>query len=367
MDKTRWIFFVIMAWFITSCDPIITTFDDIESAVLYRARNTTSAPANNSTLQVMTWNIRFGIGRLPFFGDSCGDRSIFTENEVMTTLDSIVAKINSLDPDIVLFQEIDIESKRTAYIDQVQWILDHTNLNYGAFASMWKSQVIPSDGIGRIDAGNAVLSKWKIERADRIQLPLRGDQDGLTQLFYLRRNILKAKITTPNQDSFYAVVTHSTAFATDNTKQKHIDSFIDELEKLDNSNSFFIAGGDLNSIPPGALLYDFCETDQCAGDTEVHVNLDGGPHREGSYFNNFDNEPNLLEPLYSSYTPAIPLDIAIAGSIHTTHSTDSSFPWDRKLDYIFTNLNVVENSGTTHQDTRLLSDHAPVTCQVTIP
>jgi endonuclease/exonuclease/phosphatase family metal-dependent hydrolase len=74
----------------------------------------------------------------------------------------------------------------------------------------------------------------------------------------------------------------------------------------------------------------------------------------------------LLEPLYNAYTPAIPHQDAVTSS-HMTHSTDGSAQWDRKLDYIFTNLSVVENSGHTHQNTLMLSDHAPVTATVVLP
>lgn len=351
---------------INSCDPLVTAFEDSEAAVLYVSKNPdTDVALQNSILKIMTWNIRFGIGRLPFFGDSCGDRSVFTENEVMDALENIAAKINELDPDILFLQEADRESKRTAYIDEVQWILDHTQLNYGAFASMWQAQVIPSDGIGRIDAGNAVLSKWKIEEAERIQLPLRGDQDALVKYFYLRRNILKTKIAIPGQEGFYAVNIHATAFATDDTKQKHIDKFYEVLEEIENNGYQFVSGGDLNSIPPGAPTYDFCELDQCAGES-FHGDADGGPHKEGSYFNNFENERMLLTPLYNNFNSAIPLYLAITDE-HNTHSTDSAEPWNRKLDYIFTNLNVEENSGQTHHNTIMLSDHAPVTCIVELP
>ena len=358
-------FLYILALFLFSCDPLVTTFDDVEEADLYEATNSTTAPVPGTTIKIMTWNIRFGIGRLPFFGDSCGERSIFTESEVMDALDSIANKINELDPDIIVMQEVDRESKRTAYIDQVQWLLDNTDLNYGAYASMWKAQTIPSDGIGRIDAGNAVLSKWDIELAVRIQLPLRGDQDDLTRLFYLRRNVLKTKIAIPGQDDFYVVNTHSTAFATDDTKQKHIDTFVETLDDIDVAGYSFISGGDLNSIPPGAEVYDFCLTDICPGN-EYHTDTDGGPHREGSYFNNFDEERTLLEDLYNAFNPAIPLYEAVTNR-HFTHSTASEYPWDRKLDYLFTNLAVVENSGQTHQNTIMLSDHAPVTARVTLP
>ena len=59
---------------------------------------------------------------------------------------------------------------------------------------MWEADLIPSDGIGRINTGNAILSKYELSDAERIQLRLRTDQDDLIQYFYLRRNILKARI-----------------------------------------------------------------------------------------------------------------------------------------------------------------------------
>jgi endonuclease/exonuclease/phosphatase family metal-dependent hydrolase len=348
-----------------SCEPLVTTFDDVEDAFLYEAKTYTTIPNPDNALIILSWNIRFGIGRLPFFGDSCGDRTVMTEKEVLDALERIAAEIDAIDPDIILFQEVDRESKRTQYIDQVQWLLDHTDMNYAAYASMWKAQTIPSDGIGRIDAGNVVMSRHEIKSAERIQLPLRTDQDPLTKMFYLRRNILKAKIAIPDQDNFYAVAVHATAFATDDTKQKHIDKFKDVLDEMDEAGDVFVAGGDLNSVPPGGGI-DYCYEDACADDV-FHIDVDGGPHLEGSYFENFLNEPMLLESLYDTYNTAIDLSIAV-GEGHNTHSTSVNRFWDRKLDYIFTNKNVVSGSGTTHQgqlqETIHLSDHAPVSCAI---
>ena len=113
----------------------------------------------------MTWNIRFGIARLDFFGDACGNKAIFSKGEVMVGLEGIAKKINETDVDIVLMQEVDIQSKRTSYLDQVQWLLNNTGMNYGAYASKIKTQIIPAEGYGRFDAGNLILSKWKLEDA----------------------------------------------------------------------------------------------------------------------------------------------------------------------------------------------------------
>ena len=72
-------------------------------------------------------------------------------------------------------------------------LLDNTS-GFGAYASMYKTDFAPSDGLGMVDGGNVVLSKYKLEDAQRIPLALRTDQGSLEQYFYLRRNILKVKI-----------------------------------------------------------------------------------------------------------------------------------------------------------------------------
>ena len=60
-----------------------------------------------------------------------------------------------------------------------------------------------------------------------------------------------------------------------------------------------VTGGDLNSVPPGADITDFCMDDICS-DESFHTDADGGPHREGRYFNNFVGEPDLEQPFYQS-------------------------------------------------------------------
>ncbi|MBC8346544.1 MAG: endonuclease/exonuclease/phosphatase family protein [Candidatus Marinimicrobia bacterium] len=343
----------------TSCDPIVHEFNDIEDAVMYRANIIKDVSAQD-TIKVMTWNIRFGVARLRFFGDGCGDRVIMTNSEVVEGLEGIAEKIKQENPDILFIQEADVQSKKTGYIDQAQWLLDHTDFNYGAYGSMWESQIILADGLGRVNTGNLILSKWKLENAERYQLPLRGDQDALTQFFYLRRNVIKAKVAMPGK-SFFVVNTHLTAFATDDTKQKHIDGFKSILDGISAEGAYFIAGGDLNEIPPNASKMDYCLDDQCEGES-FHS---GGEteHKEGSYF---EPEITWLSSLFNNYTPAIPLDVYGAHEMgHFTHSPDNKLQLDRKLDYLWTNT--LWLNGMTHQEATNLSDHIPVSALWVIP
>ena len=367
MEKINRVVYLGIVWITISCEPMVTTFNNVEGAVLYKAQNTITSPSPDSSgIRVMTWNIRFGIGRLPFFGDSCGDRSVFTEQEVLNALELIATKIDEAKPDILLLQEVDRESKRTAYIDQVQWLLDRTEMNYAAYASMWQAQVIPSDGIGRIDVGNVVMSKWDFTFAERIKLPLRTDQNAITQLFYLRRNILKTSIEISGYDDIYAVNTHTTAFATDETKRKHIEKFEQTLDEINQAGKPFIAGGDLNSLSPWANKRDFCDEDKCIGDL-CDGDYENNNVYQGSYFLRLDNEETLLRSLYKNYNSAIDsTELILNESQHFTHSTSGETFWDRKLDYIFTNRPIESDTLNPHQNALQLSDHAPVSCMIVI-
>jgi len=320
----------------------------------------------------MTWNIRFGAARIQWFGDACGDRVLLTEGEVTTALENLAAKINQIDPDILILQEIDVGSKRSAYVDQVQWLLDHTDLNYGAYASYWQVQFIPSEGLGRMDAGNAILSRWDFSETERIPLPLRGDQSALTQYFYLRRNIVKVKLNHPNFDNFWVINIHAAAFSTDSTKNYHINSFKDELDFLDQTGALFVAGGDLNELPPESDSTDYCDEDKCSGES-FHFPGDDPFHKEGSYYG---LETDWMKSLYDSdrYEPAVSLeDYLLDNSRYytwfTQDFTHSSNPDDlggRKIDYLFTNLTWIEGSDSTHQDLTQLSDHVPVTAKLVV-
>ncbi len=341
------------------CEPLVTTFDDIEDVVYYTASNITAADAADS-LKVVTWNIKFGAGGLDFWFDCYGERALMTEQEVLENLDRVADHIRELNPDVLLLNEVDISSRRSVYIDQMQYLLDATELNYGVYASLWKSQFIPSGGIGRIDMGNAIMSKYVLSDGQRIALTQRTDQDALTKYFYLRRNIVTARVEAGTSVELYTAVVHTAAFSKDGSKRKHIDRFIQMLDDFHADSALFIAGGDLNTIPPNAVQKDDFDDSICTDE-----DFQGDDYME---------ETGWLIPLYHDYWPAIDtLTYAAAESAYFTHTTDSNGPFNRKIDYLFTNVGGgwVPGSANVHIQTMgtgraRLSDHASVSAVVVV-
>ncbi|HOY30648.1 MAG TPA: endonuclease/exonuclease/phosphatase family protein [Bacteroidales bacterium] len=354
------------ALLLVSCKPMATQYKEDEDldAEYYEASDKTPAPAPDSAVRAMTWNIRFGIGRSEWFGDACGNITVYSQEDVLPHLNAVVAKINEMKPDILMLQEVDINSKRTSYINELQYILDNTYFNYAAYVPEWRSQYIPSDGLGRMDMGLAILSPWPINNARRIQLSLRGDQSSIEVYFYLRSCMITATIQIPGFKELAVVNIHASAFATDDTKHKHYQEFKAKLDELNSAGQYFLAGGDLNTLPPGSTKTDYCFEDMCPGES-FHNEGDDPMHKAGS---DYTNEQTWLWPVYGAYKCALPLSVYLANQpAHFTHTTRPAETWDRTLDYLFTNLDWIEGSTITHQDAFYESDHCPVSSLLILP
>ena len=185
--------------------------------------------------------------------------------------------------------------------------------------------------------------------------------------------MVKAKVEIPGWDDLYAVDIHAVSFSQDDTKQKHIVKYKELLDQLHNAESSFITGGDLNAIPPGASKYDYCIFDQCHHDAYTwHIETDSAKHhKKGSYYNNFQelgsypSERDLLTLLYnkSDYYSGIAyedMNETINFTYGAFNTDNNKSKRDRKLDYLFTNYNDWSESGTTHVNAEMFSDHIPV-------
>ena len=357
------------------CEPIAdASWSNTERAPVFRAAQFTEATEKPSEVRVMAWNIKYGAGRIPFWFDCWGDRVQLTPEDVQRNMKAIYAMIREANPDILMVEEIELNSRRSNYYDMIQGILDHTELNYGAYFETWDSRYIPSEGLGRMNLGrNAIFSKYPITETLRISQSDRTDLDALTETFYIRRAIGQANIDLGGVQ-LAAFVVHTEAYDEDGTKKRQIAHIHDVLQSV---NGPFVIGGDFNELPPTA------------------IQLEGFPDErtEPLCSDEFDQPPytpEVMRPFYEDFTPWISLeqygDDARSQGRYFTHSvmgpdevneSGQSQSWNRTLDYLFADgesawvagsTDVLQEAGQTvgtlpwtlEADPRYLSDHAPV-------
>lgn len=349
------VFFVAIVLVMLS-DPFKTRLKKSD-VVYYTATQIEEAGVPNSLL-VMTWNIKFGGARIDFFFDCFGSRSLMKMEEVMKNMQDVSDFINATKPDILFVQEVDVDSKRSAYINQVQWLLNNTHLNYAVYAPQWKASLVPSDSLGRMNSGVAILSRWPLSEAKRIALPLISEQNFIVRYFYLKRCLLESN-TTINGQQLTLLTTHTEPYAKDGTKKKQLDQIHAHLQSIDSLGKTFIMAGDLNALPPGTVKTKGFPDSVCP---EAEFDAD-----------DLSRETNWMDEFYNSFNPAVPLmEYQADNARFFTHTVDGRGYWNRKLDYIFTNGTFVTGSHITYQSvdnggyyTMPLSDHCAMSVQFT--
>jgi endonuclease/exonuclease/phosphatase family metal-dependent hydrolase len=368
---------------LAACEPLADTLDFASTeAPIFRDEADPEPPASApEALRVMAWNVKYGAGRLDFWFDYHGDRVQMTVDEVHQNLDALCALIREVDPDVLMTEEIEVNSRRSAYVDMVSHLLACTDLNYAAYFQSWDARYVPTEGLGRVDLGNAILSRYPIRSATRFKQVERSDLDPLTRYFYIRRVLGRAVIDLGDRE-VAAWVAHVEAYDTDGTKQAQIRQLFDLLsaEPLP-----WVMGGDLNELPP------VCD-ERVAGDCDGKLQLSGFNDEnapEGDDFAQPPYTPSVLAPWFAAFTPAI--DLARYGTTpasqrpfftHTTLSPDALSPrdgqpgfWNRTLDYLFVRGSDRWEPGSTTvlqrpgdgpsgrpitSDPMRLSDHAPI-------
>jgi endonuclease/exonuclease/phosphatase family metal-dependent hydrolase len=372
MDLRNWLSTSILGVLLLglcACEPIANDLDLAREEVPVFERSTIIVPtdAAPSELRVMAWNIKYGAGRIDFWFDYWGDRTQMTFEEVDVNMDNIYKLLNEYDPDILMTEEIEVNSRRSAYYDMVTGILENTRLNYGAYFQTWDSRYVPSEGLGRMDLGNAIFSKYPITFAERIRQVDRTDQDALTATFYIHRMIGRTVIDLGNSREVAAYVIHVEAYDRDGTKAKQLQQTYDEVKK---ETRPFVLGGDFNELPPSAIhLKGFPDELASAAGTE---------------FEQPPYTPEIMQKFYDDFVPYITLDRygdteaeqlpyfthTVAGPGHLDENGTPQF-WNRTLDYLFVTKADAWKDGSTdvlQTDGRMgivsnplwLSDHAPV-------
>lgn len=215
--------------------------------------------STNTTYKVMTYNIGFGAYSqdFTFFMDSGYDdegnptigyySKAKSKEEVEFNINGAIETTKSLNPDFVLFQEVDVSSTRSFYLNQHQMIVDNYEQYDNVFANNFHTAYLPYplyDMHGAVEAGLTTLSKYKIDQAERKQYTV---SSSLSKFFDLDRCFSVSKIKVNEDKNLYLVNSHMSAYDEGGViREKQMEELNQFLSSCKENNDYVIVGGDFN-------------------------------------------------------------------------------------------------------------------------
>lgn len=203
-------------------------------------------------LDVLIWNIGYGgLGKeSDFFMDGGENVKSADKETVEKYLSGIRATIDGLEPQILMLQEVDIDSSRTYGIDQTQLLPEGNSslaLNYSC-----DFVPFPMPPIGKVNSGIMSSSVFETSAAERHALPCPFSWP--VSAANLKRCLLVSYLPIEGSDKQLVLVNlHLEAYDDGEGKIAQTKQLKELILKEYEKGNYVIAGGDFNQSFPGAL------------------------------------------------------------------------------------------------------------------
>ena len=198
------------------------------------------------SVTVMTWNLG---DNADFFMD--GGKSVQTadKNRVNENLKGFKTAIKEVTPDILMCQEVDVNSDRSHKNDEVKYLQENFSGYSNTFATNYKVPYVPYPipPIGKVEGGILTMSKYEIKSATRVQLPCPFSWP--YRLGNLKRCLCINRIPIADSEKELVVVNlHLEAYDSGEGKKEQTKMLKNYLQAEYDKGNYVIAGGDFNQI-----------------------------------------------------------------------------------------------------------------------
>ena len=214
-------------------------------------------------LTAVIWNCGYGAlgDNADFFMD--GGTSVYTadRDRVARNLAFIRDSLKALNADLVMLQEVDVNSSRSYGTDERETLREAYPGYDEAFAYNFKALYVPYPlpPIGHVESGLYTLSRPEARTAERISLPCPFSWP--VRLVNLKRCLLVSRFPVSGTDRELVLVNlHLEAYDSGAGKEAQTKQLVSFMQAEYDKGNYVIAGGDFNqlfsNIPSPYELYE---------------------------------------------------------------------------------------------------------------
>lgn len=178
---------------------------------------------------------------------------------VLSNLQGIISTVKKLDPDILLFQEVDKKSNRAHGVNEKQMLEDNLPGRNTVYASNFHSAYLAypfSDPHGKTEAGLVTMSKHPISQAVRKQYPV--DDSFPNRFFDLDRAFSVTVLPVTNGKNLVLINSHMSAYDKGGViRKQQLEVLNAYLAEAIANGDYVIVGGDFNHSLGSDILTAF--------------------------------------------------------------------------------------------------------------
>lgn len=206
------------------------------------------------TISILTWNIGYcGLGKdMDFFYDG-GSRMRTSKEATLCNINGIAKTLSdNSDTDFMLLQEIDVKSKRSYHINQVEKLGNGLSKFQKYFAPNYVVELVPmplSNPLGQINSGLLTLAKSTPKQAVRHSYP---DKHPWPEgLFMPKRCFIETRFVTKSGRELVLVNTHNSAYDDGTLRKLELGLLRKFVVAEHKKGNWVVVGGDWNQNPTG--------------------------------------------------------------------------------------------------------------------
>ena len=227
-----------------------------EAAVISRAGDLDTLYGGDR-LRILSWNIGFGgLGRAEdSFLDGGTKAKPDSRDAVRAYMEGICNTIAGKAPDLVLLQEVDVDSTRSYGIDERDLLSRGMSCETFALNYSCPFVPVPVPPMGKVNSGLYTMTDdLLIERAERVSLP--SPFSWPMRIVNLKRCMLVSWLPIQGSEKKLVLVNfHLEAYSENEGKLAQMKQISDFIGAEYAKGNYVVAGGDFNMLFPGSQEY----------------------------------------------------------------------------------------------------------------